>query len=43
MTVSEFEGRLRQFFDEIAVVQHYQRLSESVFKQTVKEDRKSVV
>lgn len=37
MTVSAFEGRLRQFFDEIAVVQHYQRLSESVFKQTVKE------
>ncbi len=37
MNVSAFEGRLRQFFDDIAVVQHYQRLSESVFKQTVKE------
>lgn len=37
MDVSVFEGRLRQFFDDIAVVQHYQRLTESVFKQTVKE------
>lgn len=36
MSFSAFEGRLNQFFGEIAVVQNYQRLSESVLKQTVK-------
>lgn len=37
MNIPEIDGRLKQFFDDIAVVQHYQRLSDSVFKQTIRD------